>query len=555
MDRFCDIKNRNELADYLKIPRSKLSYLLFIEGIDKQYHTFEIPKKHGGTRTICAPSEDLKGIQRRLASALSAYRKALLTEQNLHPSISHGFEKGKSTITNAKLHRNKRFVLNLDLEDFFPTFHFGRVLGYFKKNRDFQFPHEVAVTIAQLTCYQGHLPQGAPTSPVIANLIFQILDMRILKIAQTYRLDYTRYADDLTFSTSDRSFPEHYERFLKSVTAELGRGGFAVNQKKTRLQFRDSRQEVTGLVVNQKIHVSQEYYKQTRAMAHHLYTQGSCMLNGTPMPLAQLEGRFSYIDQLERYNNRIDGAKHSANVLNARERQYQAFLFYKYFFANEKPLILTEGKTDILYLRAAMKALQKDYPKLITVDQDGGVSFHISFFRRSKRWQYFFGMSPDGADAMKTIYQYFVSGRNTPNYLSYFSDLCGHPPRHPVVFLYDNETVSDRPLKTFLKKEGKSIDRARLQADLYAQLLPKSNLYLLTNPLVSGKAECEIEDLFDAKTLGHTINGRSFSPADDYDKEKTYGKDLFSKYVLANFRTIDFSNFRPLLEALNALIG
>ena len=166
MDRFCDIKDRNELADFLKIPRSKLSYLLFIEGIDKQYHTFEIPKKHGGTRTICAPSEDLKGIQRRLVSALSAYRKALLMEQNFHPSISHGFEKGKSTITNAKLHRNKRFVLNLDLEDFFPTFHFGRVLGYFEKNCDFQFPHAVAVTIAQLTCYQGHLPQGAPTSPI-----------------------------------------------------------------------------------------------------------------------------------------------------------------------------------------------------------------------------------------------------------------------------------------------------------------------------------------------------------------------------------------------------
>ena len=98
MDRFCDIKNRNELADFLKIPRSKLSYLLFIEGIDKQYHIFEIPKKHGGTRSICAPSEDLKGIQRRLASALSAYRKALLTEQDLQPSIPHGFEIGRAHV-------------------------------------------------------------------------------------------------------------------------------------------------------------------------------------------------------------------------------------------------------------------------------------------------------------------------------------------------------------------------------------------------------------------------------------------------------------------------
>lgn len=555
MDRFCDIKNRNELADFLKIPRSKLSYLLFIEGIDKQYHTFEVPKKHGGTREICAPSEDLKHIQRLLALALSEYRKSLLAEQDIHPSISHGFEKGKSAITNAKIHRNKRFVLNLDLENFFPTFHFGRVMGYFEKNRDFRFPHEVAVTIAQLTCNQGHLPQGAPTSPIIANLIFQILDMRILKIAQAYRLDYTRYADDLTFSTNIRSFPESYEEFFKRITAELGRGGFAVNQKKTRLQFNSSRQEVTGLVVNQKIHVNQEYYKQTRAMAHHLYTQGTCIISGAPMSLAQLEGRFSYIDQLERYNNRIDGTKHSAYVLNARERQYQAFLFYKYFFANEKPLILTEGKTDILYLRAAMKALHKHYPKLITVNQDGSVSFHVSFFRRSKRWQYFFGMSLDGADAMKTIYQYFISGRNAFNYMSYFSKLCSHPPQNPVIFLFDNETVSDRPLKIFLKREGKAIDQASLQKDLYVQLVPKSNLHLLTNPLVNGKPECEIEDLFDAKTLGHMINGRSFSRADDYDKGKYYGKDLFSKYVFANFNTIDFSNFRPLLDALTTLIG
>ena len=167
MDKFCDIQTRNELADFLKIPRNKLSYLLFIEGIDKQYRVFEIPKKRGGTRVICAPSEDLKGIQRRLAAALSAYRKALAAQRDLRPSISHGFEKGKSVITNAKLHRNKRFVLNLDLENFFPTFHFGRVLGYFEKNKDFQLPHEVAVTIAQLACWQGRKErQPLPSSPI-----------------------------------------------------------------------------------------------------------------------------------------------------------------------------------------------------------------------------------------------------------------------------------------------------------------------------------------------------------------------------------------------------
>lgn len=121
MKRFCDISTRNELADFLKIPRGKLSYLLFVEGIDKQYQTFEIPKKHGGTRMICAPSEDLKGIQRRLAAALVSYHKTILDQRK--PVVSHGFEKGRGIITNARVHRNKRFVLNLDLENFFPSFH------------------------------------------------------------------------------------------------------------------------------------------------------------------------------------------------------------------------------------------------------------------------------------------------------------------------------------------------------------------------------------------------------------------------------------------------
>lgn len=552
MEKFCGISSRNELADFLKIPRGRLSYLLFVEGIDKQYQTFEIPKKHGGTRMICAPSEDLKGIQRRLAAALISYHKAISDQRK--PVVSHGFEKGRGIITNARVHRNKRFVLNLDLEDFFPSFHFGRVMGYFEKNRDFRLPHEAAVTIAQLACFQGRLPQGGPTSPVIANLICEILDTRLLKLAGTYKLDYTRYADDLTFSTNDHLFMESCPQFLEAVTTELHRTGFLVNPKKTRLQVRDSRQEVTGLIVNKKLHVSREYYKQTRAMAHQLYTRGVCTVDGEPVSSAQLEGRFSFIDQLERYNNRVDGERHRATLLNARERQYQAFLFYKYFFANEKPLILTEGKTEILYLKAAMKALCKDYPKLIAPDGTG-FQFRVSFFRRSRRMQYFFGMSQDGADAMRALYQYFIPGRNTPNYLGHFRELCGHEPQRPVIFLFDNETESDRPLKIFLKKECSSIDKTCLKTALYVPLIPGGNLYLMASPLMPGKGECEIEDLFDKATLDHVIAGRSFSRSERYDTEKYYGKDRFSKFVLANYRTINFSNFRPLLDALSALIA
>lgn len=553
MGKFCDIKTRNDLADFLRIPRSHLSYVLYVQKPDHCYVTFDIPKKSGGTRTICAPDHDLKNIQKRLAAALWEYQSALWKEKNIYPNLSHAFEKGKSIITNARIHRNKRFVLNLDLEHFFDTFHFGRVLGFFEKNRDFQLPREAAVAIAQIACYQGRLPQGAPSSPIITNLICQILDMRLLKVAKAYRLDYTRYADDLTFSTNRRGFLDVQEQFCAEVSAEIERAGFAVNQKKTRLVFRDSKQEVTGLVVNKKISVDRAYCKKTRAMAHCLYTQGKYEIDGKPATLKQLEGRFSFIDQIDHYNNKKDGKTHNVHTLNGRERQYQAFLFYKYFFANDKPVIVTEGKTDVLYLKAALKNLCKEYPNLVDVDSEGNFLYHVSFFRRSKRWKYFFGLSLDGADTMKSLYSCFTK-RNTPNYLEYFQKLCGSEQRNPVILLFDNETKSDRPLKKFLRNTGLSEeDKTRFKEDLYLQLVPNSKLFLLTNPLVPGKAECAIEDLFPQDVLAHQIGGKTFSREEGYDIKKHYGKEIFSKYVIHNYKDIDFSGFRGLLNALNLI--
>ena len=154
------------------------------------------------------------------------------------------------------------------MENFFDSFHFGRVRGFFLKNRDYQFADEVVATIANLCCYKGKLPQGAPSSPIITNLISNVMDMRLLKIAKKYKLDYTRYADDLTFSTNDRKFLEIQEQFYQEVAKEIESSGFKINDKKTRLQFRDSRQEVTGVIVNKKLNVNRDYYKRTRAMAY-----------------------------------------------------------------------------------------------------------------------------------------------------------------------------------------------------------------------------------------------------------------------------------------------
>lgn len=127
---FNDIKTRNELANFLNIPKKQLSYILYIKGINNYYTSFEIPKKNGGSRKINAPNDEIKDIQRKLVFALNQHNRKNQRKLN---KISHAFEENKSIITNAKVHRNKRFVLNIDLENYFESFHFGRVRGFFQK--------------------------------------------------------------------------------------------------------------------------------------------------------------------------------------------------------------------------------------------------------------------------------------------------------------------------------------------------------------------------------------------------------------------------------------
>ena len=216
---------------------------------------------------------------------------------------------------------------------------------------------------------------GAPTSPIITNLICQILDNRLLKLAKRYKLDYTRYADDLTFSINDKAFVERKDEFLCAIQKEIERAGFKINEKKTRLVYKDSQQKVTGLVVNQKVNVAQDYYRKTKAMAHSLYKKGEFTIDGQAGTIEQLEGRFSFINQLNCYNNQHDGEKHEFGLLSGREREFKRFLFYKFFYGNDIPILVTEGKTDVRYLKAALKSLYNEYPNLITKSKDGKFRF------------------------------------------------------------------------------------------------------------------------------------------------------------------------------------
>lgn len=551
-----NIKTRNDFAKFIGVKLQTLTYLLYIKKIDNCYNTLEIPKKNGDTRTICVPNKNLKKVQKKLYNKLSTYYDEIKTQNNFTSKISHGFEKNRSIVTNAEVHKNKRYVVNLDLLDFFPSINFGRVRSYFIKNNYFEINDDIATILAQLTCYKGTLPQGASTSPLIANMICNIMDIRILKIAKKYRLDYTRYADDLTFSTNNKYFLNDYDKFLEDIKNIIHRSGFELNSKKTRLLFSNSRQEVTGLVVNKKISVPKEYYKNTRAMAHSLYKNGYFLIDDEVGTIEQLEGRFSFINQINLYN--IDNKKKNMWHLNSKEKQYQKFMIYKTFYANEKPLIITEGKTDVLYIKAVLKKYYKYFPNLITKKDNGNFVFHVNFFKRKQKHSYYLNLVKDGADTIKNIYSNcYIKTKNNKNITTVhdFKKLRGERETNPVILIFDNEMVSnkDRPLKKFLNEiKVNASQKDKLKENLYINIC--DNLYLCTYQLNNKEAcEIEIEDLFPADVLEHEINGRKFSKKDSTHDNGFYGKNEFSQYVYSNYESIDFSNFISLLSAINEI--
>lgn len=229
-----------------------------------RYNTFQIPKRtRGEMRAIKAPDKGLRRIQRLLLLCLTA---AFTTCDE----AAHGFVPGRSVLTNAQPHAGRRFVLNLDLKDFFTNTHYGRVERMLQLT-PFSLSPAVARLVANLCCDQGSLPQGAPTSPLLTNVVCQRLDRRLRQLATRHRATYTRYADDLTFSSQRPAFREPFYAELKVI---LDAEGYEENAQKRRLQLPNTRQEVTGIVVNEQPNVPREYVRQIRAMLHNWETKG-----------------------------------------------------------------------------------------------------------------------------------------------------------------------------------------------------------------------------------------------------------------------------------------
>ena len=545
---FKDILDRRQLAGFLDIEYRQLTHILYVKRIENLYVSFDIPKKNGELRHINAPIDPLKYVQQKLADRLyEAQEKYYI--KGKRQGVAQGFIKKRNIITNAENHRHKKYLLNVELKDCFDCFHFGRVKGYFEKNVNFQLPQEVSLCIAQLACYQGKLPQGSPCSPVITNLICSIMDNRIMALTKKYKLVYTRYADDLTFSTNDPNFPELQEIFLNELGVIVNKSGFCINESKTRFSVNTARQEVTGLVVNNRINVKREYYKTTRSMVDHIFKGSGAEIAGKPLSMNAVEGRLAYINQLDRYDNIYRNQKRNFKELNGREKEYRKFLFYKYFYAYTTPLIVTEGKTDIIYIKAALRNLHQRYPGLVKKKKDGSFKYLVSFFQRTERMKYLFNISIDGADTMSNIYNCYAGKNGLPDLYSLFMEKTKTAPLMPVILIYDNEQINDRPLRKFLR-----IIRAPelLKEKCSARII--GNLFVVTNHLVNGKEECEIEDLFTEDLLKLELDGKTFDRKGSGSNNQ-FGKAIFANYVASNYMTIDFSGFIPFLDTINQVIA
>ena len=232
--------------------------------LESKYKEHRMPKKSGGERIIHAPEERLKQIQRLLNVVMSHLYQ---------PSeAAHGFVRNRSIVTNARPHVGKQHVFNIDLKDFFPTIHFGRIKAVLQLP-DYGLTPELAHIVANFCCLQGRLPQGSPASPILTNLVCKRLDYRISGLAAKHGLAYTRYADDISLSFNQVP-DESLNRFNYGLGKILEEEGFTVNDKKTRLLRPNQRQEVTGLTVNEKTNVNRAYIRNLRAILHNWQKYG-----------------------------------------------------------------------------------------------------------------------------------------------------------------------------------------------------------------------------------------------------------------------------------------
>ena len=321
-----------------------LNYFIHPARNKKSYKTFSIPKKSGGERKISAPTKLLKSFLTYTNRLLQAFYQA--------PVYVTGFVPEKSVVDNAERHVGMNYVFNTDLKDFFPSISKSRVWATLK-HYPFKFNDTIADAIAGMCCTEMKidgekcwvLPQGSPCSPVLTNIVCRNLDRELHKLAQEYSLRYSRYADDITFSSNRNVFQKGGE-FQQKLEEIITSQRFSINEKKTRVQNKNQRREVTGLVVSDRVNVTREYvrdldnllyiwekYGEAEAYAKFLvhYTQKQNRYKNKPNMQSVVQGKLLYLKmvkgadsevwrRLQRRFNKLSGAKPSTESATIKYR-------------------------------------------------------------------------------------------------------------------------------------------------------------------------------------------------------------------------------------------
>ena len=551
--------DRIELATLLGFQPKALAYIVYKKPSALKYFPFQIQKRSGGLRTIHAPVADLKKLQQRLSDLLQDCISDINEGKKISGAISHGFRRKKSIITNARCHRGKRWVLNLDLADFFDTINFGRVRGFFLKNNNFSLVPEVATTIAQIACHNNALPQGSPCSPVISNLVAHVLDIRLAKLAEQCGCDYSRYADDLTFSTNKRRFPVALAKRKtpgsdgwevgKQLSNIIQKSGFSINAIKTRMQYCDSRQDVTGLVVNSKVNVRCEYERTTRAMVHRLLTKGAFYVvkyepdlfgemspKQEPGTLNQLQGMLSFVNHIKKSN--WNDSNPIPREWVGHECTYRDFLFHKEFYANPVPLILCEGKTDNIYLKCAIRSLVAKVPKL-GEKKAAKTEFKIRFMSYTDTTARILNLSGGTGDLNRLVSAYKREWKR---------HLTGHL-NQPVIILIDNDKGASTLFNAIKNATGITVTGNETFIHVC------HNLYVVLTPKGKNGADTMIEDFFPQSVWKEKHKGRAFNPKLTTGSTTEYGKYIFAERIVRPKQAkINFSKFLPILKRIEGAI-
>jgi 5S rRNA maturation endonuclease (ribonuclease M5) len=568
IEKLQKVRDLRGLAHILGCTPKKLSYILYIIPDEEKYRQFKVPKSGGGERQIKAPCQQLKFLQSGLSDLLQKCFEEAYGKNKYGRSLSHGFRKEHSIVTNASRHIRKRYVFNIDLKDFFPSINFGRVRGFFIKSRDFQLDPKVATVIAQIVCHENECPQGSPVSPVISNLIGHILDVHLVKLAKETGCTYSRYADDITFSTNEKNFPTRIalqsgnhawypSEELKSI---VERSRFEINFSKVSMQYRNSRQMTTGLVVNKKVNIPSPYYRQARAMCHSLFER-NCFYKGKNMDKGArvreeivldncnvLRGILSYIYEIKKRHDPRDKKTERWKDPTAIHKLFRKFLYFDKFHNLQKPLIICEGKTDIIYLEFALKFLHEDFTSMYSIvqnsDGENEEKRNVDFLKRSNHNLIDEVMQlPSGCGMFKSFIQ---------DYEKMMQNFKCSGQNHPVILLVDNDTAGREVLEIIKHKRFKK-RRSKINENVWYVC---ENLYFIICPQKEGKGgETEIEDYFSTEVLEAKVEGKSFSRDENFEKDKYYGKSIFARKVVKSLqKSEDFKGFSPLLKEIEHII-